>query len=170
MQTVRTLLIGATLLLLALPLAAQTPTRHGDFYHRHYIDPITDSDGSAVISAGLNSAGLALSWFCLSNDEVDFAIIRSAGLVGDDNGVGVVYRFDSLPPSGIEWWELGVQQNIVLAPPHVRDEFTRAARSASRVAVRVFDFTPASNIHTAVFSLRGLNEALDRLTCMRGEQ
>ncbi|GAA5535203.1 hypothetical protein Dalu01_03627 [Deinococcus aluminii] len=77
-----------------------------------------------------------------------------------------VYRFDKRSISTPKKWMPSSNGEAVYVPDGSLASFTKAAKNAKTVAMRVYDFdyTPI----TQTFSLSGLTTALKKLPCAKG--
>ena len=104
-----------------------------------------------------------MSWGCVA-DELNVTLTLSQFFGGDDNlDIYVRHRFDLEAP-GREDWRLLTGNEAARIPMDRVDSFTEAALSAQTVILEALD--PLDGDTTRFeFSLRGLGEALTRLTC-----
>jgi hypothetical protein len=152
--------------------AAQEPEQIGDFYYVSSADPFDDADRSVIVSLDLYADpdltdAAHLSWRCMSDGlNVVYSFNKYFG--GDDNDqVEVRYRIDNQTATEFESWSLMQGNDAAWIPMRWVSNFTEKARGGTKVVFRVMDPLDGETL-THEFSLRGLSEALSRLSCAVG--
>lgn len=137
----------------------------GDWALSVSVDPFDDSEQRFITSVPLNSnerdsVVLALACF---RDGLNVVIYWGRYFGGDSNDrVRVRYRFDDLPASSEQLWEMLDDSEAAWMPMNRVDEFVRTARNSRSVLIRVVDPLDNDTI-TSETRLNGLNQALDAL-------
>lgn len=164
----RTSTLFAVAVALGLPLSsitAQSALRFGSFTYHEKADPIDDSDRSSIVTLPVDPVegrDVRFGWACQA-DGLNVAFVFGKYFAGDeDNQVLVRYRFDRLAPSEPMYWDLSVNQEIAFLPMELVPTFTRAAKTASKLVLRVTDPSDGEVI-THEFALNGVQGALLRL-------
>ena len=156
---------GLALCLVASP--AETQSRVGDFRYVPATDAMTDRDLSYISTVALGGMegdpDAHLSWRC-SGSTIEL-ILRAPELENVRGPIPVRWRFDRDPASGREAWRVSSLEPVASAPEETIYPFSEIASTASTVLIRAED--GQGRVHDYRFSLRGLNNALNRLECVR---
>ncbi len=130
-------------------------------------DPIDDSNRTIAMTGAIESSDRepAFGWQCM---EDGLNIVYHFGTYfggNDDNEVTIRYRFDDDAPSGTEAWQLLNGNRSVYVPMDQVEEFTRRAKSASLLSIRVTDPLDGET-YTDQFNLVGAGAAIAEMgTC-----
>ena len=149
-------------LLTMAPAAAQT--RIQAFTYTPRKDEITDEDRSTLITSELRGTVMrnaALAWRCDGSSPRVYVLADE--FLNATDPVPIRWRFDSDPPSPVMWWTVSTVGTVAFAPDDLVDWFSRRARRASRVIIRVEDYRGVE--YTLEFSLAGLTAGLRQLAC-----
>lgn len=149
-----------TALLAPATLAAQDGS--GGFNVSRDKDPIDDTNRSRAMTGAIEQSDRepAFGWQCM---EDGLNIVYHFGTYfggNDDNEVTIRYRFDDDPPSGTEAWQLLTGNRSVYVPMDQVADFTRRARQAKLLSIRVTDPLDGET-HTDQFNLAGAAEAIE---------
>lgn len=139
----------------------------GAFQFQQSIDPITDADRSVLVTAGTQLRGdrvALLGWRCLAGGlTVSWMFGKYLG--GADGLITVQHRFDRARAAPPRQWVLTTNHEGVSLSAKRVPAFTRAAASASALALQVTDHDGEQL--TDVFRLDGLSDGLAMLPCYR---
>lgn len=130
-------------------------------------DPIDDTNRSIAMTSAIEQGDRtpAFGWQCM---EDGLNIVYHFGTYfggNDDNEVTIRYRFDDDAPSGTEAWQLLNGNRSVYVPMDQVEEFTRRAKSASLLSIRVTDPLDGET-YTDQFNLVGAGAAIAEMgTC-----
>ncbi len=165
------LLLGALALATALPAGGEAQTEIGDFIFVDNPGTFGQAGRSHITTdaAGTTLPVLpSLFWRCSErtlDDGLTLTTVEMALLLHEietaDGRVTVQWRFEGDPPSEPARWPVA-DGIAAFAPEPDRDAFTRRARTASEVLVRVKDLRGTFDSR---FGLAELSRALDRLSC-----
>jgi len=137
----------------------------GAFSFVRQIDPITDEDESLTWTTELEPTLLRtaeLVWRC--GGPAGIEVFLSVDEFLDLNGpVNVRWRFDRQPASEVERWGLATNSRAAFLPVQGIPDFTRQARQAASLVVRVSDYRPVE--YDLRFSMAGSSAAIGRLPC-----
>lgn len=156
----------AAVLLAAACVAHAQPAGSGHFIYSSQTDPFTDEDRSFVFTTGIDAGDRtsALSWRCM-DDGLNVIYMHGKYLAGDsDDEVLVRYRIDSQEPYGPAYWGMLQDHEGTWMPMDEIAEFTRRARAGESIIFEVVDPLDGERLRDR-FSLRGLAQALPRLSC-----
>ena len=174
MRRIRILLslVAGSLSLCAADAAhAQTPQRVGSFWVERRSDLITDEDRSfAGVEAQTDGGGqpLTLLFACFGGYlGIGFSLAPGYSYsYGSASEMRAVWRFDRGEPESITLQRQSVTEPVFMLPEDYRHTFTGRIRGASRLVVRVTNFSTTPTDH--VFDLAGSERALGSLACVRG--
>ena len=158
---------AALALLSAVPAHAQSdrPTATvGAFSYFENRDPITDTETSLVTVSeqGRGFMPTTMQWQC--ERDGSWNVVLDTKLLTMDDEVTAQWRFDQEAPKTAAWQMS--RAHYAWVPAEELEEFTAAARRATRVAVRLT--TRDGNEATLVFPLNGATAAFSKLGCMTG--
>lgn len=159
--SVSTMALAAALLVPTV-LAAQGDT--GSFEVSHGKDPIDDTNRSLAMTGPIEVSDRepAFGWQCME-DGLNIVYVFGTYFGGnDDNEVTIRYRFDDDTPSGTEMWQLLNGNRAVYVPMDQVDAFTRRARAAKLLSIRVTDPLDGET-YTDQFHLTGASEAIAQM-------
>jgi hypothetical protein len=157
---------AALALLSAVPAAAQSnrPTATvGAFSYFETRDPITDTETSIVMVSEQARSFMpaTLQWQC--ERDGNWNVVLDTQLLTMDDEVTAQWRFDQEAPQTAAW-EM-TRAHYAWVPVDDLDDFTAAAKRASRLAVRLT--TRDGHEATLVFPMNGATAALSKLGCMK---
>ncbi len=157
------------LLLFSVSCAGTPATQektYGDFIHVELTAPIDDTDRSFIFTPEVNTdlPNASLAWRCYHDGlNVIYMIWRFLG--GDAQGqVMVRYRVEKNQPSSFRNWVLLQGNQAAQMPVSQVAEFTEQAEAGTKAVLRVTDPLDGDT-YTHEFSLSGLTEGLNQLSC-----
>jgi len=170
-STPRKLLLGALALATALPAEGEGQSEIGDFTFVDNPGTLGQAGRSHITTDAVGTTLPVLPslfWRCsqralddgLTLTTVEMALLLHEVETGDGR-ITVQWRFDGDMPSAPTTWPV-VDGIAAFAPDADRDAFTRRARTAREVLVRVTDLRGTFDSR---FRLAELSRALDRLSC-----
>ena len=147
--------------LAAVPSAAQSGVRVGNFHLERKADLITDRDESFASVSSQGDGALFVMWHCFGEGlliGLNFEGYRT------DPGLAVVWRFDQDRPDTAFLERSETSTRVFILPRVYNHRFTTRARTAGRLVVRTME---RSGTTDHVVQLNGSERALGALACVR---
>lgn len=145
--------------LLAMNVQSSAQSKIGNFSYSIETDPITDENRSIMWGVDDADGGIALGVACTDAGMAVMVLHKYLG--GQDGIINAYYRFDSAEAQQTDLL-LGRRNQGSFLLPRLVESFTRSAREANQVVIRLIDPLDGE-VLTSTIPLNGFAQTFRRL-------